>query len=150
MTGSERALWHLVRKHLGDTMHLQRLEDKFAVGVPDLSYAEDGVEGWLEFKHRPAYPTRSSSDMKFLSSGQRMWQAQRLATGVVRIWNLIQIDRDYHLVHGSKATILWAGITEKQMWKAAHSSWKGRLVPQELRICLLKNPEIASKTPKFP
>lgn len=33
-----------------DGFHLQRHEDKYETGIPDMSYGKDGINGWIETK----------------------------------------------------------------------------------------------------
>jgi len=92
--GSERALWHCVRKGMAPYWIAQRIEDRFAEGVPDLFFAlrrplrplpENGRgsepdsslgesepllnswrggQGWIELKYRASWPKRESTPVR--------------------------------------------------------------------------------------
>lgn len=47
----ENTLKKYLVKIMGTRWHVQSHEDKHSVGIPDLSFAVDGVNGWIELKH---------------------------------------------------------------------------------------------------
>lgn len=55
--GPERRLVDSVCRLMGLRWHVQRHEDKYSTGIADLSYACKGVDGWLEAKVLPKWPT---------------------------------------------------------------------------------------------
>jgi hypothetical protein len=51
--------------------HVQRHEDKYETGIPDLSYGRDGINGWIEVKWER---------LKF-EPKQPLWLSKRAMTG---------------------------------------------------------------------
>lgn len=97
---SEAQAWSTLRKWLKGLpgeVHIQRLEEKLAHGVPDTNvcWMPKGefetivpIEFWLEGKHLKAYPKRDSTKVKIgLSPAQALWLMERQrAEGFVYVW----------------------------------------------------------------
>ncbi len=65
---NERKLWAALNRLIGHRWHAQRLEDKLALGVPDLIYAINGVQGAIELK----VVNRTTNKIR-VSPYQRSW-----------------------------------------------------------------------------
>ena len=91
---SEANLWKWLRDGMGSRWHAQRHEDKYSSGIPDVSYAIDGADGWLELKYLPAWPKRQETPVKIgLSEIQRHWLTCRGRAGAGRCFVLAKIGR---------------------------------------------------------
>lgn len=87
---------------------LERHEDKFKLGVPDVSYGMDGVNGWIELK---AYKEWPKGTVKFnnFKSWQRRWLIRRGRNGGRCFVMLIvgsKREAEYLLFHWSKIRLL--------------------------------------------
>jgi hypothetical protein len=73
----------LIREMRNRGWHVQRHEDRFASYIPDLSYAGDGRDGWLEVKFCTRVPV-TLSGLRSLTMGQLNWLKQRRMYGGTR------------------------------------------------------------------
>ena len=117
---SEKALGRLLARRLGPRWVHTHHHD-LTPGVPDYSYA---VGGWLELKHRPAWPARAETPVR-LSDGS--WPAQRLflrrrAAAGERCFVLLQVGRGLWLYR--LADLLRVEGEQQHAWRAA-ACWVG-------------------------
>jgi hypothetical protein len=61
----------LITRLSGEGVHIQRFEDRFHPGIPDMNVCFDGQEIWIECK---VYPNK-------LSPAQRIWHGKRIKSG---------------------------------------------------------------------
>ena len=101
--------------------HVQRIEDKFTPGIPDMNICAWGVELWLEGKFIKTLPKRRTSLIRFGAKGdsrlahQRNWiRARRNAGGNVFIFIRIQ-DLGWRLLD-NPATLV-SGLTLLELEK---------------------------------
>ena len=64
---TESYLWSkklspLFKQHRVDAT---RHEDKFSLGVPDVSFGFNGINGWIELKFLPKWPSNPDAPVKF-------------------------------------------------------------------------------------
>ncbi len=64
MAGRENTLKRSLIRKMGTRWHVQSHEDRFSVGIPDLSYGFDGVNGWIELKQIKEWPKRPDTPAK--------------------------------------------------------------------------------------
>lgn len=88
--GNEAKLWTYVEKRLKSiSIHLTRVEShSTAVGVPDVNYCIEGIEGWIELK---AETTKGM----VLRQSQKVWMRDRLRAGATKIYLLWAADVEY-------------------------------------------------------
>lgn len=81
--GPERLLWEQIRAGMGYAWHCQRHEDRFTVGIPDVSFGIGGRDGWMELKSiaKPPRDPSAPFDIPGLSVAQRNWMNVRIAHG---------------------------------------------------------------------
>jgi hypothetical protein len=100
----EKDLSRLLLKNMRQHGHFERIENMTGVGMPDVSYAISGEEGFIENKWRAAWP-RDPEDVVTLdhyTNQQRIWARQRTAAGG-RVYLLLEIERpspSYFLLSG--------------------------------------------------
>jgi len=84
---------------------IERVENLIVIGMPDVNYCIEGVEGWIEIKS-PKEPKRKTTKLfgsnHKLSQDQMNWLLkQRNACG--RCWVLIETDKVWILISGTHA-----------------------------------------------
>ena len=79
---SEQAFVRSLVKSMTDRgWHVQRLEDKFSVGIPDINACKDGDDIWLEAKVF-AWPKRATTKTKIcVRPYQVSWAHRRIKAG---------------------------------------------------------------------
>jgi hypothetical protein len=78
----ERDLWQLVSKVMSNRWHATRHEDRWAEGIPDVSYGIRRYNGWLELKSIDTWPKKSEVPVNIgLSPEQRSWLSNRQVAG---------------------------------------------------------------------
>lgn len=130
---SERALWNLTRKNLSPFGLLHRVENGIDKGTPDVNYLlrrrphDEPSQGWLELKHEPNWMKRSNT--KFSIASLKLEQVQFLeawSKAGGRAWTLLQVDRDYLLLHPAHIRAIFEGqYRSQQVKEAASLLWKG-------------------------
>lgn len=97
----EQKLWDHLRAGMMGRWDAQRHEDKYATGIPDVSFGIHGRDGWMELKHLAAGPARQDRPWDFaidhLTSDQRNWMSRRALSGGGRVFLLAQIGDSYYL-----------------------------------------------------
>lgn len=100
----EGSFWRSLRKRLPPG-HWSRVENPADPGTPDLSFCTGGLEGFLELKYRPTYPSDSLpllGDRYGLRPTQLLWIPDRIDAGG-RVGILAGVGRDLYMVPGSWA-----------------------------------------------
>ena len=81
----EAYLWAKVKKGLekasNNRIFLQRHEDKFCPGIPDVSFCYEGVSGWIELKYLPKWPSKNSREIKHHTPHQKLWAKRYIESG---------------------------------------------------------------------
>ena len=85
----------------------QRHEDLCSSGIPDLSYAISGTDGWIELK---SLDLPRDFVKPGLSKGQMIWLTQRGRTGNGNCFILLRVGKEHLLFSWRNAEIL----TERQ------------------------------------
>ena len=88
MNHRERKLWQWLSGQIGNAWDAQRHEDKYAVGIPDVSYGCRGTQGWIELKSLTAWPRKG---FPALSVEQTNWLIRRGGTGG-KCWLLVDYN----------------------------------------------------------
>lgn len=124
----EAEFWDYISAVMGGKWDAQRHEDKYSVGIPDVSYGLLGVNGWIELKAYRKWPTNGIP--KFTSK-QSNWLKNRGKHGG-KCFVLIRID-DYILVydHVDCHKLRDKGCGKEELKKLAIKYWAGVFVPKE-------------------
>jgi hypothetical protein len=104
--GKESTLWNYLKQGMGARWNACRHEDMITPGVPDVSYALDGVHGWIELKVLDAWPTNNGVvKIDSFTSWQRRWLQERGRIAAY-CWLLLKVNRPkvfllvpWHVVH---------------------------------------------------
>lgn len=117
---SEHNLWENIRNKIGHTGHFVRIEFNITPGIPDVSFATHGVEGYMELKHTSQAPTRANTRVfgpDGLRDDQVTWIFKRTrAKG--NVWIVPQIGQEIYLVPGSYCRT-FNDMTHHQIQKAS-------------------------------
>jgi hypothetical protein len=114
-------------KDLQPRAHVQRLEDKFSVGIPDMNICYAYGERWIEAKWIADWPKRESTGVRVpFKIEQPLWAKQRFeAGGDVRV--LLRVGSKYWTCHRFKdvdfTQLLNGAYNRKQFLDLAH--WHG-------------------------
>lgn len=99
---AERNLWKYLNNKMGVSWDAQRHEDKFTTGIPDVSYAIDGVSGWIELKCLEAWPLNNIAvKVPHFSPDQKLWLFMRGRYG--HAFFFLKVDKEYLLIDGRDA-----------------------------------------------
>lgn len=124
---SEARLWKYLAEVLGGVWEAQRHEDRYSVGVPDVSYATDH-HGWIELKKVKRPRPGGLVTIPHFTPAQRNW-AKRFGKKCGGVWVLVQVDRSFFLF-GWWSVDRIGRMTEEEMRSECHASWEGRIDPE--------------------
>lgn len=115
-TKPEQRMWDYLSNTMRGDWDAQRHEDELSTSIPDVSFARNGVDGWLELKTIAALPKRASTPitLKHLRSGQVNWLESRGRRGAGACWLLLAVGEemsqaDWYLVHHTRVRELYDG-----------------------------------------
>lgn len=94
---TEADLWQWISHEIGGLCHLQRHEDKLSVGIPDISYAWAGIDGWIELKtlnHEPPQDEVFDFSYAYFKAHQRNWLTKRARSGNGRVYLACWVNPD--------------------------------------------------------
>lgn len=98
----ESSFWRSLKKGLekasNNKIFLQRIEDKFAKGIPDVHYCYGGESGWIELKWLAKYPKKITC--KHFTAHQKLWLFNYWNNYHGRSWLLLRIKKDTYLIPG--------------------------------------------------
>jgi|TARA_R100000479_G_scaffold169105_1_gene110599 hypothetical protein len=118
---SETNFWHLLRSKLPFKMY--RIENKVAIGTPDVHFLYKGKTGWLELKYVYSWPIK-----KFysgLKKHQAIWLKDYSANGG-KCWVVIRVAKDGLIVfNGKNVDKLIDCAPLKDIWETADFKHKG-------------------------
>jgi hypothetical protein len=130
--GSESGLWKTLRRHLRGKVDTTRHEDAIGLGIPDVSYGVNGVNGWIELKHSPDFPKKDATPVRLrhFTDEQRLFLISRGETGGY-CWVLWQIKRDYFLFDH---TVVWqlGDLPKQGLLDHAYRHWTPKLDTETL------------------
>jgi hypothetical protein len=116
---SESNMWRFLAQKFKRYGHgdWQRIEDSISMGIPDVNFCIDGVEGWIELKEIPAWPKRKDTIVTFRSpwtKEQRFW-ARKRGQHNGNIWLLVRVfDTKEYLLFWWKDAVDTVEITLNQ------------------------------------
>ncbi len=116
-------MWDTLRKAMGNLWDAQRHEDEYAVGVPDVSFGARGVQGWIELKQIPRWPSKTTTLIKLghFKKEQRAWLKIRQIHGDL-CWMLLKVDKIWMIFSPDK--FQYVGTTTKDdLIRSANKVW---------------------------
>lgn len=134
MAGEAR-FWAYLRKGMRGRWHAQRHEDRLSAGVPDVSYALNGVDGWIELKALDRWPKRAGTRVTSgLTLIQGRWLVDRAQKGNGQCFIFLKVGRDYLLWRWIDAHILapTARVNQAALKALAMKKWENRIDFDEL------------------
>jgi hypothetical protein len=121
---AEASLWQYLNKGMRGKWHATRHEDKFQLGIPDVSYGIDKVNGWIELKALYEWPKTYKTPVKVgLSRDQVAWLGARGICGG-HCFILVRVKRDYLLFGWGDAPLL-NQLNKGGMIASALGKWNG-------------------------
>ena len=93
---NESQLWSKLEKALPNA-DMTRHEDRTRRFIPDVSFALDGVDGWIELKAYDAWPSDNIPKFRNFTPGQRNWLRRRGEAGSGHCFVLAAVERDLFL-----------------------------------------------------
>lgn len=118
---------------IGTRWDVQSHEDQFSTGIPDLSFAAGGVDGWIELKQIPRWPARASTLVKpsKYTADQVNWLRRRAKKGSGQCFVFVRVDKEYFLFSYLRARQVRQGLVQDDYRKLSLASWTGGIDPQE-------------------
>lgn len=129
--GREQLMWASLRDNIGHRWHAQRHEDALAVGIPDVSYGANKVQGWIELKCLDSWPKRPDTIVRIehYTPDQKAWLWLRGNAGG-RCWLLLKVERTWLLFSHVQARQV--GLLKQTDLRAlATKVWESRLDGEE-------------------
>ena len=128
----ESSVWQYIRKGLiGCEIHLTRIESSAGNGIPDVSFAISGINGFIELKYIKEWPKRDTTKIKLpLRPEQRHWIKARMRLSG-EIWVIVRIEDYFWLLDGNCAVHAAENGWTKQEW-LEEQHWHKRIDFKEL------------------
>lgn len=137
MARRENSFKKYLIKIMGSSWDVQSHEDKFSLGIPDLSFGANGKNGWIELKQIKGYPANPETLMKpeHYTASQVNW-IKRRGKKATNCFVLVKVADDYYLFHWVYAKHVRMGMTAGDYKTHCHGFWQGNIDPQELLTAL--------------
>ncbi len=119
---SEESMWTYIRTRMGKSWDAQRHEDKNSLGIPDVSYGINGINGWIELKNIDKYPKRGKIRLTHFTREQRFWLKNRQKYGG-NCWLLLRIAQDFFIFKGDCFPELHEGVNFSDILDYCHSKY---------------------------
>ena len=120
----EVALWRYVSTGMRGRWTAQRHEDRYTAGIPDVSYALNGVDGWLELK---ALERPGAAVSVGVTDEQALWLRRRGLLGGGRCFVLARIAREHLLFRFDVANVLTCPQSLEGLRVMAEVRWAGSI-----------------------
>jgi hypothetical protein len=120
----EAALWHYLSNGMRGQWNAQRHEDRLTAGIPDVSFALNGVDGWLELK---ALVRAGASVNLGLSNEQAIWLYRRGKIGSGHCFVLARIEKEHLLFQYNVANVLTCPQSMEGLRAMADARWAGSI-----------------------
>ena len=129
---SEKNLFTVLKKifkESGKPFHLQRHEDSFSVGIPDVSFGVDNVNGWIELKDDVAFPLEYKTHFQ---PQQPPWLTSRGRAG----GNCFVLHRlgDIYMLIPYQNIMIIQGTNQETAFKYCDGVWTGKLGSEILEL----------------
>ena len=129
---AESLMWKDLKK-VSDA-DMTRHEDKLNLGIPDVSYGLDGVNGWIELKQYDRWPSDPQEPLPFrnLKPLQRRFLRKRGRAGghcfiLLRVGNKRK-DYEFYLISWKHVTLL-GELTREEIGEKCVHAWKEWMEP---------------------
>lgn len=134
---NEARFWRYLKAKIPPAAHFQRHEDISASGIPDLSYAWNGVDGWIELKYYPKWKKQDFKHIDTWTKVQRHWLEKRTRAGNGRCFLFVKIGNEYLLFKMDKLfTDDFYHVSKKKLIHEAIGYWKDKINVWELEKIL--------------
>lgn len=123
---------------MGSRWDVQSHEDRFSLGIPDLSYGIGCVNGWIELKQIDKWPVKEETLVKpkKFTPQQVSWLKKRNKKGG-HCFVFIRVNRiEYFLFRADIARELRKGIPRKDYFCHCIAHWTKSVNPDELKTLL--------------
>ena len=121
---SEKNFWNLIRNNLNLKMY--RVENRVAVGMPDVHYVSENSSGWIELKYIPEMAKKGKVKTGIRKS-QATWHDSYCKNGGTS-WLLFRIERrGIFLINGSMCKRISKGKTICDLMKLCSWSKMGNM-----------------------
>jgi hypothetical protein len=125
MRKPEQKQWDAVARTMDRYWDAQRHEDKYSDGIPDVSFAYRGTDGWLELKVIPRFPKNEDHPISIphLRPAQVNWMEKRARWGNGKVFMLLMVgdqpkDGEWFLVSAMLTNSIYNKIlTVKELRK---------------------------------
>jgi len=126
--GPEKNFWRWLDKVMANCWSVQRHEDRYSVGIPDLSYGVNNINGWIELKAYEQWPVNT---IKHFTAKQAAWLTNRGEAGG-HCFILIRINGTILLFNWKKAYALLTDIKgEYELCYYAKKVWESTFNKKE-------------------
>lgn len=100
---TEAAFWSYLRGLMSPYWAVQRHEDQFTVGIPDISYSMLGVNGWIELKSIAIANADSVIKIPHFTTSQYQWLKRHGKRGgncyiFIEVNRKLNPEKDYLLI----------------------------------------------------
>ena len=135
----ERAFWKYLLNGMGRRWSAQRHEDRYSIGVPDVSYgiklyypppkAPKKVNGWIELKVIESWPKRPGTIVKVphYEIEQKIWLRERGETGGSCFFFLKVLDTKEYLLFTHITAQSVGRLTREELENSAIKRWINRI-----------------------
>jgi hypothetical protein len=120
----EAALWHYLSNGMRGRWHVQRHEDRLTAGIPDVSFAMNGIDGWIELKARARI---SASISLGLSNEQAIWLYRRGKIGSGHCFVMARIGKEHLLFRYNVVNVLTISQSMENLRHLADARWIGSI-----------------------
>lgn len=130
MNRHEAKLRKRLASDIGTRWHMQSHEDKYDIGIPDLSYGFGKVNGWIELKFIKSFNGPNLVKPKEFTSSQCNWIAKRNRHGG-HCYIIVQVGDEIFLLRGAIARLVRHGMNEDHYRSHAIGCWAKHVNPDE-------------------
>lgn len=123
---------------MGTRWDVQSHEDRLSVGIPDLSYGINQVNGWIELKQVPKWPVKAETLVKpsKYTPNQVSWIKKRNKKGG-HCFVIVRVNRkEYFLFRADIARELRKGLSRADYFCHSIAHWTDHVNPDELKQLL--------------
>lgn len=134
---SEDAFKHYIIEGMGRRWDYQRHEDRYSEGIPDFSYALEGVNGWIETKYVKSFPSDPKRELilHHFTPSQVNWLRKRGSYGG-HCFVFIQVGKEYFLFSSYYARTLRHGANREFYTSNSVAWWENSIDFEKLAFLL--------------
>lgn len=147
MNRKENAFKKYLVRIMGTRWHVQSHEDKYSVGIPDLSYAiakcdashiQSRTNGWIELKYITSWNGDKPVKPKKYTPNQVNWLNKRNKRGG-NCYVFVQIGNEYYLLSAVYAKAIKKGMTKQEYDERFLLRFNNVIEPDVLAKMLTRN-----------